>query len=241
MQGVVWLKSTARQKIIQTRGKKKKKKAWLSENADSAELKYFKERWAFSTQSTKKYSKAFLLPLTKSKCFVWQQHKTSETIKCVWGWDSPARGKIIHFAGNFKIHLLVPCQNKKLFKTQGTSKSCLPTNCTGSWWSQQFISPEQLIFCCINMTSTYPRVWKHSRMPFCIQPLLGTRYHCSLSGLCVMLRIPGENWDVELSSRNLKQNSFRAVKCCTCPTKDSIEQCYHPGIYLDVLRIPLRQ
>lgn len=96
-------------------------------------------------------------------------------------------------------------------------------------------------FVCINMTSTYPSVWKHSGMPFCIQPLLGTRYHCSLSGSCVMLRKPGENWDVELLSRNLIQNSFPAVECWACPTKDLIQQCYHSGIYLDVQWIPLRQ
>lgn len=126
--------------------------------------------------------------------------------------DSPARGKSFNFAGRFKIHLLIPCQNKKWFKTQGTRKSCLPTKCTGKWWSQQFIFPEQLIFCCINTTSAYPTVWKHSRIPFCIQPLLGTRYHCSLSGSCVMLRRPWENWDVELLSRNLIQTSFTAVE-----------------------------
>lgn len=45
--------------------------------------------------------------------------------------DSPARGKTVHFAGNFKIRLLVPCQTKNWFKTQGTQKSCLPTSCTG--------------------------------------------------------------------------------------------------------------
>lgn len=152
-------------KNIPKEEKKKKKSALLSENADSAEWKYSKERCAFSTQPVKNYRKAFLLPLTKSKCFVWWQHKTFKTIKCVWGSgekkDSPARGKSFHFAGRFKIHLLIPCQNKKWFETQGTRKSCLPTKCTGKWWSQQFIFPEQLIFCCINTTSAYPTVWKH--------------------------------------------------------------------------------
>lgn len=128
----MWLKSTAKQKIFQRRKKKKPKKkkqtqTWLSENADSAELKYFKERCALSTQPTKNYRKALLLPLKKSKYFVWWQHKTSETIKCVWGLGGEGRvllrERLFILLAILKPTCSFHAKTKTLFKTQGTHKN----------------------------------------------------------------------------------------------------------------------
>lgn len=112
-----------------------------------------------------------------------------------------------------------------------TWKSWLSTDCTGKWCSQQVHFLEQLMFRDVNTTSTYLTVWKLSRVPSCIPPLPvprtcipRTRSLSTLSMAHVWCwRTHLENWDVELLSRNLRQNSFTSVEGWACPTEDSIQ------------------
>lgn len=114
-----------------------------------------------------------------------------------------------------------------------TWKFWFSANCTGTWCPQQVHFLGQLMFYYLNMTSTYLTVWKLSKMPSCIPPLFGTRYLSTLSMAQVWCSGKHlENWDVELLSRNLRQNSFTSTERWACPAEDSIQQCYHSLRYI---------
>lgn len=123
-----------------------------------------------------------------------------------------------------------------------TRKSWFSANCTGKWCPQQVHFLGQLMFYYVNITSTYPTVWKLSRMPSCIPPLFGTRYLSTLNGSGMMFR-----------------KTFRKLRCRAFIQKPETKFIYiHRAlslpswrlnttvlllfeIYLDVLRIPIRQ